>query len=276
MRIPRAGVTPPRALTVAGSDSGGGAGIQADLRTFLTCGVHGMTAITAVTTQNSLGVTGITELSPETVVAQMESVVTDIGVNAAKTGMLASAPVIEAVDEACGRLGIGATIPLVIDPVAASMHGDALLRADALTALTRFLRRATLITPNLDEVRLLTGITVDSRATQYAAARALAGLGPSWVLVKGGHLTTDPTCVDLLFDGTEMSELPAARIDTPHTHGGGDTMASAITSALAQGLDPPSAVAFGKRYVTRAVAEAYPLGAGVGPVSPFWRIAPDL
>lgn len=274
-RVPPPGVTPPRVLTIAGSDSGGGAGIQADLRTLLTCGVHGMTAITAVTVQNSVGVTGIVEIPPDTVVAQIDAVVTDIGVDAVKTGMLASAPIIEAVDSACERHDIGGAVPLVIDPVAASMHGDALLRQDALNALRRFFRRATLITPNLDEVRLLVDVTVDSRAAQYRAARELHALGPRWVLVKGGHLTTDVDCVDVLFNGTDMIELPAPRIDTPHTHGGGDTMASSITAALAGGLDVPEAVAEGKRFVTRAVAEAYPLGAGVGPVSTFWRIAAE-
>ncbi len=269
--------TPPRVLTIAGSDSGGGAGIQADLRTFFACGVHGMTAITAVTVQNSLGVSGVSVLPAEVVAAQIETVADDIGVLAAKTGMLATAEVIEAVAKACDRVHIGRddTIPFVVDPVAASMHGDPLLRDDAMDALrSELFPRATLVTPNLDEVRLFTGITVRNHADARAAAVALHALGPQWALVKGGHLHDDPQCVDILYDGTTFTELPAARIDTKHTHGGGDTMASSITSALARGMDVPSAVRFGKWFVTNAVANAYPLGSGVGPVSAFWRLKP--
>ncbi|HEY0636351.1 MAG TPA: bifunctional hydroxymethylpyrimidine kinase/phosphomethylpyrimidine kinase [Pseudonocardiaceae bacterium] len=267
---------PPVALTIAGSDSGGGAGLQADLRTFTACGVHGCVAVTAVTVQNSIGVTGFVEIPPDTVAAQIHAVVSDIGVGAAKTGMLASAPIIEAVADACSSVHIGrSATPFVVDPVAASMHGDQLLHDDALDALRhKLFPLATLVTPNLDEVRLLAGVDVRDRAGQYEAARVLHGLGPAWVLVKGGHLTDDPVCVDLLYDGSEFTELPAPRTDTPHTHGGGDTMASAITSALARGASVPDAVAFGKYYVTEAVRHAYPLGAGVGPVSPFWRIPP--
>jgi hydroxymethylpyrimidine/phosphomethylpyrimidine kinase len=269
--------TPPRVLTIAGSDSGGGAGLQADLRTFFACGVHGMTAVTAVTVQNSLGVSGVSVIPPEIVAAQIESVADDIGVLAAKTGMLANAEIIEAVAKACDRVHIGrdGNIPFVVDPVAASMHGDQLLRDDAMDALrTELFPRATLVTPNLDEVRLLTGITVRSYADSREAARALHALGPQWALVKGGHLHDDPECVDVLYDGSSFLELPAKRIDTKHTHGGGDTMASAITSALARGASVPEAVRFGKEFVTKAVRHAYPLGGGVGPVSAFWRLDP--
>ena len=269
------GQTPPRALTIAGSDSGGGAGLQADLRAFFACGVHGMTAVTAVTVQNSLGVSGFTEIPPEVVAAQIEAVAGDIGVDAAKTGMLASAAIIEAVAGACRRVGIGrsAATPFVVDPVAASMHGDPLLRDDALRALRDGLFPvATVVTPNLDEVRLLTGIAVTDRESQRAAARALHAMGPAWALVKGGHLWTDPECVDLLHDGREFLELPGPRYDTKHTHGSGDTLASAITSALARGADVPEAVRFGKDFVVRSVAAGYPLGGGVGPVSPLWRL----
>ncbi|HEU5471724.1 MAG TPA: bifunctional hydroxymethylpyrimidine kinase/phosphomethylpyrimidine kinase [Actinophytocola sp.] len=270
--------TPPRVLTIAGSDSGGGAGLQADLRTFFACGVHGMTAVTAVTVQNSLKVSAVTEIPAEVVAAQIETVAGDIGVQAAKTGMLANADIIAAVARACDRVGIGRDrrIPFVVDPVAASMHGDPLLRDDALAALRgELFPRATLVTPNLDEVRLLTGIVVRDHADQRDAAVALIGQGARWALVKGGHMHEDRQCMDLLYDGTEFTELPAARVDTPHTHGGGDTMASAITAALARGMDVPAAVRFGKRFVTRSVRAAYPLGAGVGPVSPFWRLAPE-
>ncbi|MCP3800048.1 bifunctional hydroxymethylpyrimidine kinase/phosphomethylpyrimidine kinase [Allokutzneria sp. A3M-2-11 16] len=268
--------TPPRALTIAGSDSAGGAGMHADIRAFLTCGVHGMTAVTAVTVQNSLGVKDFVEIPAETVAAQIEAVVTDIGVDAAKTGMLASAAIIDAVAKTCHKVGIGreGAAPFVVDPVAASMHGDPLLHVDALNALRDLLfPMATLVTPNLDEVRLLTGVEVSTRAQLADAARAVHALGPQWTLIKSGHLTEDPECVDLLYDGTEFYELPGARYDTPHTHGGGDTMASAITAALARGAPMLEAVRFGKRFVQRAVAHSYPLGAGVGPVSAFWRIS---
>lgn len=262
-------VPPPTALTIAGSDSGGGAGIQADLKTFLACQVHGMSAITAVTVQNSLGVSGFYELPPEAVAEQIESVTTDIGVGAAKTGMLASAPIMAAVAQTVRRLGIG---PFVVDPVAASQHGDPLLQPDAIDALRELiLPLATLVTPNLGEVRLLTGVDVRSRADLGRAARALHALGPQWVLVKGGHLP-DGDAVDLLYDGTTEHEYSAARRDTAHTHGSGDTLAAAITSGLARGLDVPAAVELGKRFITGAIGGSFPLGAGLGPVGHFWRV----
>ncbi|MGH3770980.1 MAG: bifunctional hydroxymethylpyrimidine kinase/phosphomethylpyrimidine kinase [Pseudonocardiaceae bacterium] len=269
---------PPVALTIAGSDSGGGAGLQADLRTFTTCGVHGCVAVTAVTVQNSLGVTGVVEIHPSTVAEQVRAVATDIRVAAAKTGMLASTAIISAVAEVCDEVGIGRcrAVPLVVDPVAASLHGDPLLARDALATLRReLLPRATLVTPNLDEVGLLVGIDVRSRAEQYEAARALHALGPRWVLVKGGHLHDDPHCLDLLYDGHEFTTFTGPRLATPHTHGSGDTLAAAITCALARGAAMPEAVSYGKRYIEQAITHAYPLGAGIGPVSPFWRLRPD-
>lgn len=262
-------VQPPTALTIAGSDSGGGAGAQADLKTFLACHVHGMSAITAVTVQNSLGVTGFYELPPHAVAEQIESVATDIGIGAAKTGMLASAEIMHAVAESVQRLGIA---PFVVDPVAASQHGDPLLRPDAIDALRDvILPLATLVTPNLGEVRLLTGIEVRSRADMDEAARALHALGPQWVLVKGGHLP-EGEAVDVLFDGESFVSFNASRIATEHTHGSGDTLAAAITAALARGLDVETAVAHGKRFISRAIAGSFPLGAGLGPVGHFWRV----
>ncbi|HEX4360188.1 MAG TPA: bifunctional hydroxymethylpyrimidine kinase/phosphomethylpyrimidine kinase [Pseudonocardia sp.] len=273
------GVTPPTAMTIAGTDSGGGAGIAADLRAFTGCGVHGCLAVCAVTVQNSIGVTGFHPIPPETVAAQILSVAGDIGLGAAKTGMLASTEIIEAVAEACDRAGIGAAhrTPLVIDPVAASMHGDPLLADSALDAFRGLLfPRATVITPNLDEVRLLIGLDVHDRAAQYEAAKLLYELGPRNVLVKGGHLTEDAgVCVDLLYDGHTFTELPGPRFDTGNTHGGGDTMAAAIAAGLARGLPVPEAVAFGKRYIVEAVRHSYPLGAGHGPVSSLWRVRPE-
>ncbi|GAA1199457.1 bifunctional hydroxymethylpyrimidine kinase/phosphomethylpyrimidine kinase [Prauserella alba] len=272
-----AGVSPPTALTIAGSDSGGGAGIQADLRTFFACGVHGMTAVTAVTVQNSLGVEDFAEIPSNVVTAQIRAVTGDMGADAAKTGMLATAEIITAVAKTLGEVGIGrdADVPFVVDPVAASMHGDPLLREEALEAIrTELLPRATLVTPNLDEVRLLTGVEVTDTESRRAAAEALLALGPRWVLVKGGH-DSGPRCVDLLSDGATHLEFDGPRRDTPHTHGGGDTLASAVTAALAKGADVPAAVAEGKRFIERCVAEAYPLGGGIGPVSPFWRLADE-
>lgn len=267
--------TPPTALTIAGSDSGGGAGIQADLRTFFAGGVHGMTAISAITVQNSLGVRGFREVPAEMVADQINAVAADMGVDAAKTGMLASAEIIETVAATLDTVQIGRSHgkPVVVDPVAASMHGDSLLHAEALTAIrTELFPRATLVTPNLDEVRLLTGVEVTDSASQHTAARELVKLGAKWALVKGGHAQHDPECVDLLSDGTEFIRLAGPRYDTPHTHGGGDTFAAAITAALARELDVPDAVARGKRFIERSVAESYPLGGGVGPVSQFWRL----
>lgn len=268
--------TPPRVMTIAGTDSGGGAGVAADLRALTACGVHGCVAVTAVTVQNSLGVTGVHTLPPETVAAQIESVATDIGLDAAKTGMLATSAIIRAIAQACDRVGIGADgpTPFVVDPVAASMNGDQLLADEALDAFRSLMfPRATVITPNLDEVRLLVGIDVHDRSAQYEAAKLLHGLGPRFVLVKGGHLREDAdSCVDVLYDGHTFTELPGPRFDTANTHGSGDSMASAIAAGLARGMAVPDAVAFGKRYVIEAVRHSYPLGAGHGPVSPLWAI----
>ena len=268
------GVTPPRVMTIAGTDSGGGAGVAADLRALAACGVHGCVAVTAVTVQNSVAVTGVHTLPPETVAAQIEAVATDIGLDAVKTGMLATTPIIWAIAEACDRTGIGGDgpTPLIVDPVAASMHGDPLLVDSALGAYrTVLFPRATVVTPNLDEVRLLVGIDVRDRAGQYEAARMLHALGPRHVLVKGGHLAADTdVCVDLHYDGRTFTELHGPRYDTGNTHGSGDTMASALAAALARGLPVPEAIARAKRFVVECVRNSYPLGAGHGPVSPLW------
>jgi hydroxymethylpyrimidine/phosphomethylpyrimidine kinase len=270
--------TPPRVMTIAGTDSGGGAGIAADLRAMTACGVHGCLAVTAVTVQNSIRVTGVHTLPPETVAAQIEAVATDIGLDAVKTGMLATSEIIRAIADACDRVGIGADgpTPFVVDPVAASVHGEQLLADEALDAFRSLLfPRATLITPNLDEVRLLVGVEVHDRAAQYEAAKLLHAMGPRYVLVKGGHLVEDvDVCVDLLYDGHTFTELSGPRFATGDTHGSGDNMASATAAGLARGMAVPEAVAFGKRFVVEAVRHAYPLGAGHGPVSPLWAIDP--
>jgi hydroxymethylpyrimidine/phosphomethylpyrimidine kinase len=275
MAEPTVGTTPPTVMTIAGTDSGGGAGVAADLRAMEACGAHGCVAVTAVTVQNTVGVTGVHKIPPETVAAQIEAVATDIDLGAVKTGMLADTPIIEAIVDACDRVGIGGDgVPLVIDPVAASMHGDPLLAETALDAYrTLLFPRAVLATPNLDEVRLFAGVDVHDRAAQYEAAKVMHEFGSQYVLVKGGHLREDTdVCVDLLYDGHTFTELPGPRFATGNTHGSGDNMASAIASGLARGMGVPEAVAFGKRYVVEAVRHSYPLGTGHGPISPLWTV----
>lgn len=271
--LPAPARTPVRVLTIAGSDSGGGAGMQADLRTFALLGVHGCVAVTAVTVQNTVGVKGFHEIPAETVAAQIEAVVSDIGIQAAKTGMLASSDIIATVATTWKKLEL--TVPLVVDPVCASMHGDALLAPSALDALREQLfPLATLVTPNLHEVRLLAGIDVVDGESQRAAAKALHALGPRWVLVKGGHLPSAQHSPDLLYDGTDFHEFAGPRIATGDDHGAGDTLAAAATCALAHGFTVPDAVGLGKRWVTECLRAAYPLGHGHGPVSALFRLQP--
>jgi hydroxymethylpyrimidine/phosphomethylpyrimidine kinase len=268
------GQTPLRVLTIAGSDSGGGAGIQADLRTCAMLGMHALVAVTAVTVQNSLGVKGFHEIPLDVISGQIEAVASDIGVQAAKTGMLASSAIIETVAQTWQGQGLAGSVPLVVDPVCASMHGDPLLHPSAVDSLKRQLfPLATLITPNLDEVRLLVDVEVVDPGSQRDAARALHALGPQSVLVKGGHLRSSPQSPDLLFDGTEFHEFDAPRVSTSNDHGAGDTLAAATACALAHGYAVPDAVAFGKRWVTECIRAAYPLGHGHGPVSALFRLA---
>ncbi|MEV7419905.1 bifunctional hydroxymethylpyrimidine kinase/phosphomethylpyrimidine kinase [Streptomyces sp. NPDC089919] len=259
---------PPRCLTVAGSDSGGGAGIQADLKTMLALGVHGMSVVTAVTAQNSRGVHGAWELPAEAVTAQYRAVVDDIGVQAVKTGMLASAELVETV---AGLLA-GTDAPAVVDPVGVSKHGDALLAASALDAVRHLLLpAATVATPNLDEVAQLTGVRVEAETDLRRAAEAVLAFGPRWALIKGGHLAAGHEAVDLLTDGTTELWLRAPRHSNRHTHGTGCTLASAIAAGLARGLDVPAAVTAAKEYVTGAIAAGFTLGTGIGPVDHAWR-----
>ncbi|WP_105970633.1 bifunctional hydroxymethylpyrimidine kinase/phosphomethylpyrimidine kinase [Streptomyces geranii] len=258
---------PARVLTVAGSDSGGGAGIQADLKTMLAFGVHGMSVLTAVTAQNSLGVQGAWELPVDAVRAQFRSVVDDIGVQAIKTGMLASAELVETVAGLIAETGV----PTVVDPVGVSKHGDPLLAASALDSVrTLLLPTATVATPNLDEVAQLTGVRVESEGQLREAAAAVLSYGPKWALIKGGHLPGE--AVDLLTDGTEEHWLHAPRHDNRHTHGTGCTLASAVASGLAKGEPVPVAVRAAKEYVTGAIAAGFALGGGIGPVDHGWRM----
>ena len=260
---------PPRALTIAGSDSGGGAGIQADLKTFVMLGVHGMSAVTALTAQNTLGVQGVSEVPPEFVRRQIASVATDIGVDAAKTGMLSSAPIIEAVAAAIAEHAIG---NLVCDPVFVSKHGDPLLASSAVDALrTTLLPLATVLTPNVPEAEGLLGRKLASDEPDADAARDLVALGPRWVLLKGGHLTSDDA-TDLLTDGVEIYRLEAERVPTKHTHGTGCTLSAALAANLAKGLDVPDAAREAKKFVTRAIERHLSIGGGIGPVNPAWGL----
>jgi hydroxymethylpyrimidine/phosphomethylpyrimidine kinase len=262
--------TPPRALTIAGSDSGGGAGIQADLKTMLALGVHGMSVVTAVTAQNSLGVQGSWELPPESVRQQFRSVVDDIGVDAVKTGMLASEALVETVAAMLGET----SVPVVVDPVGVSKHGDSLLAEGAVATIKeRLLPRATVVTPNLYEVAQLTGVKVEDESGMMAAAEAVQALGPMWALIKGGHLPGEP--VDLLWDGAQAHWFRAARQRSRHTHGTGCTLASAIAAHLAMGRDVVDAVGHAKDFVTGAVRGGFPLGGGIGPVDHGWQTRGD-
>ncbi|HEY8425746.1 MAG TPA: bifunctional hydroxymethylpyrimidine kinase/phosphomethylpyrimidine kinase [Limnochordales bacterium] len=254
----------PRALTIAGSDSGGGAGIQADLKTFFALGVYGMSAITALTAQNTRGVQAVHEVPAEMVAQQIDSVATDIGIDAAKTGMLASAAIVEAVAD---RVRVHGLRQLVVDPVMVAKSGDPLLAADAVEAVRRLLLPAALVvTPNLPEAARLTGLTVDSPEAMREAARRLHAMGARYVVVKGGHrLDRREEAVDLVFDGSSFVELAGPRFDTPHTHGTGCTFSAAIAAYLARGLEPVEAIRQAKAFVTRAIRAAVPLGAGHGP-----------
>lgn len=267
--MPRAADTPPRALTIAGSDSGGGAGVQADLATFAALGVWGMSAITSITVQNTQGVHGVSDVPADIVAAQVRAVAEDIGVDAAKTGMLSSAAIVKAVADAVTASGIAR---LVVDPVFVSKHGHALLRPDAVTSLrTHLIPLATLVTPNLPEAAGLAGFEVVTPADMEAAAEAILGLGAGAVLVKGGHLPSTEPAVDLFVHGDQREWLSSERIDTADTHGTGCVLSAAITAHLARGETLDAAVAGGKAFVTDAIAHALRLGRGIGPVDPGWR-----
>lgn len=260
----------PRALTIAGSDSGGGAGIQADLKTFSVLGVFGMTAITAVTVQNTRGVESFEAISPATVRTQIRAVATDIGVDAAKTGMLANAEIVTAVADAIEETGIR---NLVVDPVFVSKHGHPLLTEDAVQALTsRILPLAALVTPNLPEAAGLAGIAVGSKADMRRAAEAILLLGAGSVLVKGGHLEGTLQAADLFADGVREEWIVADRVDTPNTHGTGCTLSAAITARLAMGDGLLDAVRAGKAFVTEAIRHALAIGEGIGPVDQLWSV----
>jgi len=268
----RNGAGPARALTIAGSDSGGGAGIQADLKTFCAFGVYGMSALTAVTAQNTLGVSAVLALAPDLVRRQIDAVRDDIGVDATKTGMLATAAVVGEVARALARGGLG---PVVVDPVMVSKHGDPLLEASAREALrTDLLPLADVLTPNLPEAAALLGCDLedlrDAPARRQAAA-ALAALGPRHIVLKGGHIRDtgeeDEEAVDLWYDGRDLVELRSPRVRTRHTHGTGCTFSAALAAGLARGWPVGRAVREAKAFTAWAIAHAPGLGSGSGPVN---------
>lgn len=251
----------PAALTIAGSDASGGAGVQADLKTFHQFGVYGEAVITLITVQNTQGVQRIECLDPQLVADQVRAVIGDIPPAAAKTGALGNRAIIEAI----AALARDFTFPLVVDPVIASKNGAPLLAADAIEALKTFLLpNAFLLTPNLDEACILTGVEVRDPASMRQAAEKLAAMGPQAVLVKGGHLKGDPT--DILFHRGEWTEFASERIETRHTHGTGCTFSAAITASLASGHELGEAIRRAKRYITAAIRNNPQLGSGSGPL----------
>ena len=257
----------PVALTIAGSDSGGGAGIQADLKTFAALGVHGTAAITAITAQNTLAVTDIFELPIEMIRAQIEAVVSDLDVRAAKTGMLASSQIIDAVALAITQHRI---TNLVVDPVMVAKGGAKLLRDDAIDSLRiRLLPLATVITPNLPEAEVILGRPVQTLAERRAAARDLVAMGVRAAVVKGGHAEGDVT--DVYWDGTDMVELTGTRIRTANTHGSGCVFSAAIAAGLAKGLEPLAAVRGAKEFIAGAIEHSLAIGHGHGPVNPMFK-----
>ena len=255
----------PRVLIIAGSDSGGGAGIQADLKTVSALGAFGMTAITALTAQNTTGVYGVLEIEPEFVVKQIEACVHDIGCDAVKTGMLASTAIIDAVAAAISGHKLG---PLVVDPVMIAKSGSPLLKPEAIAALkTKLLPLAAVVTPNLHEAGALTGREIKSLEQMKEAARAIRGLGPENVVVKGGHL--ENTAADVLYDGREFTEFRADRIDTKNTHGTGCVFASAIAANLAHNKTVLESVTAAKDFITAAICDGLAIGKGYGPANPM-------
>ncbi len=262
-----------RALTIAGSDNSGGAGIQADLKTFGAFGVYGMSVITAVTAQNTRGVVGFEEVSHDLIVAQIDSIMSDIGADAAKTGMLASAPIVRLVAEKVRSLAIP---NLVVDPVMLAKSGDALLAPEAQEAVrTVLLPVALVVTPNLPEAEALTGRRIETLEAMRTAARDLHGMGVRWVVVKGGHLPFEGDAIDIVFDGRDYTELRSPRFPTTNTHGTGCTFAAAITAGLAKGRDPLAAITRAKQYVSRAIETSLAIGHGHGPTNHLVDVSSD-
>ena len=258
----------PTAMTIAGSDSGGGAGIQADLKTFAALGVYGTSTLTAITAQNSVGVTAVHEVPVDIIAAQIDAVLTDMGAGAVKTGMLASIAIIECVAAEIQRHGV---TQLVVDPVMVAKSGDSLLRADAVQSLcNQLIPLAALVTPNIPEAEALTGIEISSDNDMRAAARKIIEMGARAVVVKGGHREGPAT--DLFYDGTNFREFTAPRVETANTHGTGCTFASAAAAGLARGMSLHDSVALAKDYVTEAIRHSFPMGRGHGPLNHFYKL----
>ena len=263
-------MTIPVALTIAGSDSGGGAGIQADLKTFAALGVHGTSAITAVTAQNTRGVSGYVELPLDMISAQIDAVVGDLAPAAAKTGMLASPEIIETVAAAVERHGI---THLVVDPVMIAKGGARLLRDEAVDTLrTRLLPLSAVVTPNMPEAEVLLGRPVATREERERAARDLVAMGCRAAVVKGGHAEGDAD--DVVFDGERLTWLAGERVATGNTHGSGCAFSAAIAAGLARGLGVHDALAEAKAFIAGAIRHALAVGHGHGPVNPMWRVVP--
>jgi hydroxymethylpyrimidine/phosphomethylpyrimidine kinase len=259
------------ALTIAGSDSGAGAGIQADLKTFAAHDVYGTCAITAVTAQNTTGVTAWQALPADLVTAQIEAVASDIGCHATKTGMLGNAAIVEAVAAAISSLELP---NVVVDPVMIAKSGDSLLEDEAIAALkAEILPRARVITPNIPEAEVLVGFRIATLDDAREAAQQLLALGPAAVVIKGGHLP-GPEIVDVLHDGDRLYEFAGPRVQTRNTHGTGCTFASAIAANLARGATLPDAVQRAKAFVLEAIRHGLPIGKGHGPLGHFWRGLP--
>ncbi|MEA3509045.1 MAG: bifunctional hydroxymethylpyrimidine kinase/phosphomethylpyrimidine kinase [candidate division NC10 bacterium] len=253
-----------RALTIAGSDSGGGAGIQADLKTFSVFHVYGLSVLTAITAQNTLGVQGVETLSPDFVTLQIRSVLSDIGTDAGKTGMLATKEIVGAVAKGIGEFHLP---NLVVDPVMVSATGHRLLDADAVEAVrTLLIPLATVVTPNLDEAAILCGEKVDDLDAMKEAARTIKASGPKYVLVKGGHLF-GPRIFDVLYDGRDFEVWDPPKIPTENTHGSGCTLSAAIAAGLAKGQSVKEAVRVAQRYIHAAIHSAVTIGRGKGPVN---------
>ena len=258
----------PTALTIAGSDSGGGAGIQADLKTFAAHGVYGTSAIAALTAQNTIGVSAVHVVSDDFVTAQIEAVVSDLGCDAVKTGMLANATIVEAVAAAVVALELP---NLVVDPVMVAKSGDHLLDEEAVHAMRwTLLRLARVVTPNIPEAEVLAKMSIGSLADMREAATRIAALKPAAVIIKGGHLP-GPEVVDLLYENGQLKEFIGPRIEGRNTHGTGCTFAAAITAHLAKGAGLEAAVAAAKAYVEGAMRNGIPLGKGHRPLNHFWR-----
>ena len=261
---------PKKAMTIAGSDSGGGAGIQADLKTFAAHGVYGTSVLTAVTAQNTLEVLAIAEVPEEVIVLEIDGVMSDIGADAAKTGMLSAPSIIEVVVDRVEAWGIR---NFVVDPVMVAKSGDRLLHQSAVDALRdRLLPLALIATPNIPEAGVLAEMTIDSEAAMQEAARKIHALGAAWVVVKGGHREGDPD--DLVFDGTDFTLLRSERIDTRNTHGTGCTFSAAITANLALGYAPLESIERAKRYISDALRHSYAIGQGHSPVNHLYAFDP--